>query len=153
MKQTFRLKWTIFLGLIAFAFLVGLPLLFLPATQAAPLPAPTPVGVAPLGVGKVVKIFATEGLTQTTRHCTRASAFNTLDVQHTIDISSTNAVTLTLEYSNDAANFEAGPELAGDVSADESVLNQYASFGAFACANAELETSELVTVTITAVGK
>ncbi len=155
MKQVSKLNILLFVVAIVLVSSLFNSALSTPS-QAAPALVPTPVASVNLGnVGKVITIFRTEAITQTTRHCTRSSAFNTLDIQYTLDLTSTNVntVALILEYSNDTVNFETGPRLTLSGTDGESVLTQRASFGAFVCINAVVSNTNTITIGVNAVGK
>ncbi len=123
--------------------------------SAAPAFIPTPVANVNLGsAGRVLNIFPTEAITVATRRCVPASPYDYLDLQYIIDqATTTNTLTMTLQYSNDIVNFEAGPVVASGISADGASLTQRANFGAYACIYATVDNTNTVTATVIAVGK
>lgn len=84
-------------------------------------------------------------------------SYSLLDIQYNIDqtvlASGANTTTLTLQYSNDGANWTNGPALATANVIDASVLNQYANFGRYTRVNADVSNTHPITITVLAVAK
>lgn len=146
-------------GLLAFALLfVALLLAGMNTARAAapgPLMAPTPVSVsaAAAAPGEAV-LFSTSVLTEDT-YSARApvAAFQRTDIQHVLDQTDVNTVTLTLQFSNDGENWTDGAALVSNNAADASLLQQVSVFGKYARVFANVTNSNPVTVTVIGVLK
>ena len=127
---------------------------------AAPMAAPTPVTVTysagPSGVLDFLRVpvsytadFNTSALT--------IQEFPAADFQYTIDqtaVSSVvNTTTLILQFSNDNTNWTTGPTIASAITADGSVMQQYALFGRYARINVDVANTNPITISVVAVAK
>ena len=152
-----NLKYVV--GLVAVALLfVGLLLAGMNTAQAAqpgPLMAPTPVSVSAAAVapGEVV-LFSASVLTEDTYSArVPVAAFQRTDIQHVLDQTDVNTVTLTLQFSNDGENWTDGAALVSNNAADASLLQQTNLFGKYARVYANVTNSNPVTVTVIGVLK
>lgn len=84
-------------------------------------------------------------------------SYSLLDIQTTIDQTvigtAANTTTLTLQFSNDGANWTSGPALATSNTADATDLNQFANFGRYTRVNANVSNTQPITITVLAVAK
>ncbi len=81
------------------------------------------------------------------------SSFGWADFEYTVDISDTQAITVTAQYSNDKTNWVNGPNIAANVTADGSDLTRLPLFGNYMRLAATLETTAPVTVTLSALAR
>jgi hypothetical protein len=146
-------------GLVAVTLLfAGLLLAGMNTAQAAqpgPLMAPTPVSVsaAAAASGEAV-LFSTSVLTADTYSArVPVAAFQRTDIQHVLDQTDVNTVTLTLQFSNDGENWTDGAALATSNAADAALLQQVAVFGKYARVYANVTNSNPLTVTVIGVLK
>lgn len=143
----------VIVAIVVAVVMVGLALLW--PVQAAPPAAVTPVAnVNARDLARVMNFMLATRVTTNTRACQVAGVHEVADIQYVIDqATATNTLTLTLQYSNDAANFTSGPDLVGANSADADSLAQYAVFGQYACIYATVANTNPVTVTVIGLGK
>lgn len=139
------------LGLMLAALALG----GLQGVMAAPPPAPTPVasvysGGEPLNVS----LWDTEAITQATNGGGRQlPGYESLDIQYVVDISDTQGVTLTVQYSNDNVNWVSGPTLVTNTTSDGTDLQQIHNLGRYTRVAADLSSTNTVTLTVLAVAK
>ena len=142
------------LAVLALALLFG-ALIGGGGVTAAPLAAPTPVSVTqPVRTQPQLYTLMNAALTADTRgSCWELGVYSVADIQYTIDQSTTNTVTLKLQYTNDQATFTDGASLVTDNAADASGMNQYPLFGRFTCLYADVTNTNTVTITVSAWAK
>lgn len=131
--------------------------------QAAPNLAPTAVAnihaSAATGVATELSFFnGSSSITADTNGpVISLPSYSLLDIQYNIDqtvlASGANTTTLTLQYSNDGANWTNGPALVTSNVADASVLSQQANFGRYTRVNADVSNTHPITITVLAVAK
>jgi hypothetical protein len=142
--------------------LVGALLWSMNTAQAAnpgPLAAPTPVSVsaAAAAAGEAV-LFSGSVITQDTYSArVPVAAFQRTDIQHVFDqtvvAGAPNTTTLTIQFSNDGANWTDGAALASANAVDAALLQQVAVFGKYARVFADVSNTNPVTVTVIGVLK
>ena len=147
---------------IAWAVIVGVTLLALlllsfgtPASQAAPLAAPTPVAVTVKNPAPEFPVFFdAKVLTADTRSsCFEVPDYSAIDLMTVIDQTDVNTVTLTLNFSNNNLNFADGVAAVSANVADATALNQFLLFGRWTCLYADVSVTNPVTVTAIGVVK
>lgn len=130
--------------------------------QAAPNLAPTAVASIHASAADGVAYFtlvsgSTARTADTNGPVISAPSYSLLDVQTTFDQTlvgtAANTTTLTLQYSNDGANWTNGPALATSNVADSTDLNQFANFGRYTRVNINVTNTNPVTITVLAVAK
>lgn len=124
--------------------------------HAAPPAAPTPVAAPDsVGVGTYFPIQATSAITADTNSAWRdISKFQTVDIEYVIDQTDVNTVTLNVQYSIDGSTATAGVALVSANAADAGALvARVPAFGRYLRVEQDVSTSDLVTITITAVGR
>lgn len=122
------------------------------AALAAP---PTPVSITqPVGLNpQLYTLFSGTAITASAQgSCWELGKWAVADVQTNIDVSSTQTVTVKIQYSNDGTTLVDGANVATG-SADASTFYQAPLFGRFACAYVTLGTSNAVTVNVSAWAK
>jgi len=119
---------------------------------AAPLAAPTPVSVThPQTIAPELFTLMNAALTADTRGtCLPVGAYNVADIEYTVDQSTTNTVTLTLQHTNGGAVFADGATVVSANAADANSLIQAPLYGRLSCLYADVTNSNTVTVTVTA---
>lgn len=126
-------------------------------TQAAPPAAPTPVAnILNNDTAAAYLVFqpATALTADTnTRSTLDVMKFDSLDIQYIIDQGTTNTTTLTIQWSIDGTNWEAGPALVSNNAADASDITRVPVFGRYARINQDVTNSNTITITLLAVGK
>jgi len=117
-----------------------------PALGAAPTPVSItqPVGLEP----QLYTLFSGVVTTSTQGTCRELGKWAVADIQTVIDVSSTQTVTLKIQYSNDGVNLVDGANIVA-ASADTNTLTQLPLFARYACAHATLGSTNTVTVTVT----
>ena len=117
-----------------------------PALGAAPTPVSItqPVGLEP----QLYTLFSGVVTTSTQGTCRELGKWAVADIQTVIDVSSTQTVTLKMQYSNDGVNLVDGANIVA-ASADTNTLTQLPLFARYACAYATLGSTNTVTVTVT----
>ena len=117
-----------------------------PALAAAPTPVSItqPVGLEP----QLYTLFSGVVTTSTQGTCRELGKWAVADIQTVIDVSSTQTVTLKIQYSNDGVNLVDGANIVA-ASADTNTLTQLPLFARYACAYATLGSTNTVTVTVT----
>lgn len=123
--------------------------------NAALAAAPTPVSITqPVGLNpQLYTLFSGTAITASAQgSCWELGKWAVADVQTNIDVSSTQTVTVKIQYSNDGTTLVDGANVATG-SADASTFYQAPLFGRFACAYVTLGTSNAVTVNVSAWAK
>lgn len=127
-----------------------------PDAVAAPPAVITPVGVtyAP-GISRIAtfadgQVITSSGALGTVQN---VQEFEAMDVQVVVDEGDSQALTLTLQFSNDGDNWVDGPALGSNLTADTNTLDQHAIFGRYGRVNAEVGTDAAITITVIGVGK
>lgn len=123
--------------------------------NAALAAAPTPVSITqPVGLNpQLYTLFSGTAITASAQgSCWELGKWAVADVQTNIDVSSTQTVTVKIQYSNDGTTLVDGANVASG-SADASTFYQAPLFGRFACAYVTLGTSNAVTVNVSAWAK
>lgn len=145
---------TIGAGLLMLALLVSImagPVV--PAT-AAPAPAPTPASYDNSGEAVTPLIWANaSAITADTRWCLELATHDVVDLQYVIDQTSGNVLTMTMQYSNDNSNYDAGAAVVTGNNADATDMQQFHLFGRYQCVYADVQDSDTVTVTVLGVAK
>ncbi len=117
--------------------------------------APTPVSITqPVGLNpQLYTLYSGTAITASAQGtCWELGKWAVADVQTNIDVSSTQTVTVKIQYSNDGTTLVDGANVASG-SADASTFYQAPLFGRYACAYVTLGTSNAVTVNVTAWAK
>lgn len=144
------------LTMIFLALLVLSPLL-IPAVGATPLAAPTSVTSVQQGTASAPANVTFKAQTVMTADAggpaQSLAAYSLLDVQYVIDETLVNTTTLTLQFSNDGANWVNGPALVTGETADGTGLNQYANFGRYSRVYIDVSNTNPITVTVLGVAK
>ncbi len=111
---------------------------------------PTPVSITqPVGLDpQLYTLFSGVVTTSTQGTCRELGKWAVADIQTVIDVSSTQTVTLKMQYSNDGTNLVDGANIVA-ASADTNTLTQLPLFARYACAYATLGSTNTVTVTVT----
>jgi len=111
---------------------------------------PTPVSITqPVGLEpQLYTLFSGVVTTSTQGTCRELGKWAVADIQTVIDVSSTQTVTLKIQYSNDGVNLVDGANIVA-ASADTNTLTQLPLFARYACAYATLGSTNTVTVTVT----
>lgn len=146
-----KVTYGIVLAVLALAVMFGV-MFSGGGVTAAPLAAPTPVSVTqPVRTQPQLYTLMNAALTADTRgSCWELGVFSVADIQYTIDQSTTNTVTLKLQYTNDQTTYTDGLSVVTDNAADASGMNQYPLFGRFTCLYADVTNTNTVTTTVTA---
>lgn len=154
MRQVRKVTAAAAVGLVL-ALLMGLSLAGTSVvTQAA---GPTPVSVSVFSERPSGPFYWFDGevITEATNSTAyQLSSAELLDVQTTIDQgSSSNAITLTLQYSIDKSNWTDGADLVTASAADATDLQQFPMFGAWVRIAAVVTNTNAVTVTAVGLAK
>lgn len=129
------------------------------AAQPVPLAAPTPVAAVVRSTQPEFPVFFNErALTADARSsCFEVPDYSVVDLQYLIDqtlvASAANTTTLTLQWSNDNANFVNGLAVATNNTTDTNDLQQFQLFGRHACIYADVTNTNPVTITVLGVVK
>jgi len=128
-------------------------------TQAAPSFAPTPVAAVQRSPApEFPTFFNAKVLTADTRSdCFEVPDYSIVDLQYIVDqtivAAAANTTTLTLQWSNDNANYVNGLAVATNNVTDTSDLQQFQLFGRHACIYADVTNTNPVTITALGVVK
>jgi len=128
-------------------------------TQAAPSFAPTPVAAVQRSPAPEFPLFFNgKVLTADTRSsCFDVPDYAVVDLQWIVDQTivdaAANTTTLTLQWSNDNANYVNGVAVASNVITDTNDLQQFQLFGRHACVYADVSNTNPVTLTVLGVVK
>jgi len=129
------------------------------STQAAPSFAPTPVAAVQRSPApEFPTFFNAKVLTADTRSdCFEVPDYSIVDLQYIVDqtivAAAANTTTLTLQWSNDNANYVNGLAVATNNVTDTSDLQQFQLFGRHACIYADVTNTNPVTITALGVVK
>jgi len=130
--------------------------------QAAPEAAPTAVASIHASAADSVAYFtfvsgSTARTADTNGPTVSIPSYSLVDLQTTFDqtvlASGANTTTLTLQFSNDGANWTNGPALATNNVADSTDLIQAANFGRYTRVNINVSNTNPVTITVLGVAK
>ncbi len=108
-----------------------------PATQAAPLPGPTPIANIVTSDKALVVNFYSISMTQAAVNgsAIQLAGYNFLDLQYIVDqtvvTGQANTSTLKPQYSNDGTNWATGDTIVGNNSTDTNDLVRLANFGRY----------------------
>ncbi len=119
---------------------------------AAPLAAPTPVSVThPQTIAPELFTLMNAAITADTRGtCVPMGAYNVADIEYTLDQSTTNTVTLTLQHTNGGVVFADGATVVSNNAADANSMIQAPLYGRLSCLYADVSNTNTLTVTVTA---
>ena len=129
------------------------------STQAAPSFAPTPVAAVQRSLAPEFPAFSrAKVLTEDTRSsCFEVPDYSVVDLQYIVDQTlvalAPNTTTLTLQWSNDNANYVNGLAVATNNITDTNDLQQFQLFGRHACVYADVTNTNPVTLTVLGVVK
>lgn len=129
------------------------------STQAAPSFAPTPVAAVQRSQAPEFPVFfSAKVLTEDTRSsCFEVPDYSVVDLQYIVDQTlvalAPNTTTLTLQWSNDNANYVNGLAVATDNITDTNDLQQFQLFGRHACVYVDVTNTNPVTLTVLGVVK
>lgn len=129
------------------------------STQAAPSFAPTPVAAVQRSPAPEFPLFFNaKVLTADTRSdCFEVPDYSIVDLQYIVDqtivAAAANTTTLTLQWSNDNANYVNGLAVATNNVTDTSDLQQFQLFGRHTCVYADVSNTNPVTITALGVVK
>lgn len=140
------------LVLLLIALLLGQPTL--PAT-AAPQAIPTPVSVTHSGVRSDIVTFW-DGEVITEDGCSpllNIADHSKIDLQWTVNQTTTNTTTFSLRFSNDGEALAVGATVLNANAADATDMQQFAVFGRQACIYADVTNSNPIEVTFVGVAK
>lgn len=116
---------------------------------AAPAAIPTPVSITPgNGAPQLVTLFNANVSTADGGGSAAVVAGEKVDLQWLIDQTAVNTVTLKLQFSNDSTNWIDGATFVTSNAADAGDMQQYAVFGRYLRAYADVTNSNPVTVTV-----
>ncbi len=119
------------------------------AALAAPAAIPTPVSITPgSGAPQLVTLFNANVSTADGGGSAAVIAGEKVDLQWLIDQTAVNTVTLKLQFSNDSTNWIDGATFVTNNAADAGDMQQYAVFGRYLRAYADVTNSNPVTVTV-----
>lgn len=141
------------------SFFVAIALVPSSGTQAAPAAAPTPVAAVQRSPAPEFPLFFNaKVLTADTRSsCFDVPDYAVVDLQWIVDQTivdaAANTTTLTLQWSNDNANYVNGVAVASNVITDTDDLQQFQLFGRHACVYADVSNTNPVTLTVLGVVK
>lgn len=122
--------------------------------SAAPMAAPTPITYNNTNGGaRLAPFFQAVGVIADTRVCFDLQDYDLVDLQYVIDQGTVNTVTLTMQYSNNNANFSSGAAVVSANAADADNLNQFHLFGRYNCVFADVTNTNPVTITVLGVVK
>lgn len=127
-----------------------------PSAQAGPMAAPTPVASINQSVRAASEVTWMSGVALTASAGSAPQLvrdWDFADVQYVIDQTTTNTVTLKLQFSNDGVNWTDGATLVTDNAADAASLAQQALFGKWGRVYATVTNTNPVTVSVNAVLK
>ena len=125
-------------------------------TNAAPPAAPTPVAdIVTGGDGKFFNFQPLTALTADTNAGGTADmlAFDSVDVQYTIDHGTVNTTTIKVQYSNDGTTWNDGLTLVSASAADGSGITRVPVFGRYLRLNQDVTSADPITITLTGVGR
>ena len=144
---------TIMVGVLALTVLFGaMASGGVKAATNQPLYAPTPVSVThPSTLAPEMYTLMNAVITADTRGtCQPIGAYSIADIEYTVDQSTTNTTTLTLQYSNNGVAFTDGAAIVTSNAADATGMNQYPVFGRLTCLFADVTNTNPVTVSVSA---
>jgi len=150
---------TVAFVLLLVSFFVAVALVPSSGTQAAPAAAPTPVAAVQRSPAPEFPLFFNgKVLTADTRSsCFDVPDYAVVDLQWIVDQTivdaAANTTTLTLQWSNDNANYVNGVAVASNVITDTDDLQQFQLFGRHACVYADVSNTNPVTLTVLGVVK
>jgi hypothetical protein len=138
---------SVLLPALLFMGLAGL--LATPAAVAGPAAIPTPVSITPgNGAPQLVTLFNANVSTADSSGAAAVIAGEKVDLQWLIDQTAVNTVTLKLQFSNNGVNWIDGATFVTNNAADAGDMQQYALFGRYLRAHADVSNSNPVTVTV-----
>ena len=146
--------WIIaFVAALLFVALLG-TMTSVEPSQAAPMPAPTPVSVAASGTApKSIKFFTAESTAaDTTSDCVEVSGYNKADIYYsvTIDGSNVNTTTLTMQHGNSDTALADGANVAASIAVSTTAMQQMELFGGYVCLKVDATDTSTGTVIVTA---
>lgn len=144
--------------LIAATF-TGAFLATMPAVDAAPAAAITPVSFSGQSGDSAKITFFNGNIAADTRVCHDLSNYNKIDLQYVIDQGTVNTTTLSLQWSNDhnpstnTGNYLAQATVVSANAADASGGNQYLTAGQYMCVLADVTNSNALGLKVLGVAK
>jgi hypothetical protein len=81
------------------------------------------------------------------------SSFSWADFAYTVDEGTSNPFTVTVQYSNDKSNWVSGATIAANVSSDGSDMTRLPLFGQYMRLSADVENTNTVTLTLSALAR
>ena len=150
---------TVAFVLLLVSFFVAVALVPSSGTQAAPAAAPTPVAAVQRSQAPEFPVFfSAKVLTEDTRSsCFEVPDYSVVDLQYIVDQTlvalAPNTTTLTLQWSNDNANYVNGLAVATNNITDTNDLQQFQLFGRHACVYVDVTNTNPVTLTVLGVVK
>lgn len=124
--------------------------------SAAPQAAPTPISVTERNGASpaLLTFFDAQAIAaDTTSTCFEITFWDIADLYYSIDQGTTNTTTLTLRWGNNSSALVNGVNVVASNAADASDLQQFQTFGRFACILADVATTDTVTITVNALVK
>jgi len=139
--------------LLPAVLLFALTMLWTPSAVAGPMAAPaaipTPVSITPgSGAPQLVTLFNANVSTADEGGPAAVIAGEKVDLQWIIDQTDVNTVTLKLQFSNNGVTWIDGAAFVTSNAADAGDMQQYAVFGRYLRAYADVSNSNPVTVTV-----
>jgi hypothetical protein len=127
-----------------------------PSTVTAAPPAmPTPDSASRQGkTPRDAIFFSARALAADTRSdCIESAGYDLMDIQYTVDQSTTNTITLKIQMSNDLVTYIDGLSAVSANAADASDMKQFQLFGRWTCINADVANANVITITARALFK
>lgn len=150
-----RLLPVLILGLVLFIAVLMIPANLAGPVQAAPPAAPTPItGVVASDAGNYfvfldAQAFAADGYSD----AVTLASFEWADWQYLIDNIDTNTTTVTIQYSNDGANWVNGPALISSNAGDAGDMTRLPLFGRYTRLHVNSTTTDTLTLSVNVLAK
>lgn len=123
-------------------------------SEAAPMPAPTPISAPPGDASPSYRTFfdAQTATADATSTCWEISAYEKADIYYNVDIDAANINTTTvlLQHGNSPTALVDGIAVASAVAADAAAMNQFQLFGGYVCLKLDTTDASTGTITVTA---
>lgn len=150
MSRQTKFRWSLAIGLVLMALVVGALQVRYGVAVAAPAPAPTPISEVAGGENWVMVTWLNTNTIDVDVASTgiHMPAYTVADIQHVLDVGSAQTATCYLDFSNDNSNWDRGPTIINAKLADETDMNQYNLFGRYSRITCTLTTANEVTITV-----
>lgn len=144
---------------VAFALLLAVMIGTMPSVPAtaAPPAAPTPITMnAREADPRIANFWGIDEVSVAASgrsSCFDLSGYNNIDLFYKIDQTTTNTVTLKLQYSNDLVTYVDGINVVADNAADANALAPFPVFGRYTCVYATVTNTNTLGITVIGVAK